>query len=184
MGRLAGWEERDLEAQHRNAQLTLQRYRTLLAQAVWVHVGQLRGHPGGGVPAEPELPPPPAAAEFIAYRTHLSPVRALVDRCAQAAGLPADRRADLVLAVSELAANTLTHTPGGGTAHIWTSGHEIICQVHDGGWITDPMAGRKRPPPDSHGQGLWVVNHICDLVETRSGPAGTTTRMHFLLPGP
>jgi hypothetical protein len=59
-----------------------------------------------------------AAAEFIAYRTHLSPVRALADRCAQAAGLSADRRADLVLAVSELAANTLTHTPGGGTAHI------------------------------------------------------------------
>ena len=138
---------------------------------------------GGGVLAEAELPPPPAAAEFIAYRTHLSPVRALVDRFAQAAGLPADRRADLVLAVSELAANTLTHTPGGGTAHIWTSGHEIICQVHDGGWITDPMAGRKRPPPDSGGQGLWVVNDVCDLVEMRSGPAGTTTRLHVRLPG-
>lgn len=86
-------------------------------------------------------------------------------------------------AVSELTANTLTHTAGGGTVHIWTSGHEVVCQVHDGGWITDPMAGRKRPPPDAPGQGLWVVNHICDLVETRSGPAGTTTRLHFRLPG-
>ena len=138
--------------------------------------------PGAGVPAEAELPPPPAAAEFIAYRTHLSPVRALVDRYAEAAGLSADRRADLVLAVSELAANTLTHTAGGGTAHIWTSGHEIICQVHDGGWITDLMAGRKRPPPDADGQGLWVVNDVCDLVERRSGPGGTTTRVHFRLP--
>ena len=136
-----------------------------------------------GAPPEAELPPPPAAAEFIAYRTHLSPVRALVDRYAEAAGLLADRRADLVLAVSELAANTLTHTAGGGMAHIWTSGHEILCQVHDGGWITDPMAGRKRPPPDSDGQGLWVVNDVCDLVETRSGPAGTTTRLHIRLPG-
>jgi hypothetical protein len=44
------------------------------------------------------------------------------------------------------------------------------------------MAGRKRPPPDSDGQGLWVVNDVCDLVETRSGPAGTTTRVHFRLP--
>ncbi|HXZ73996.1 MAG TPA: sensor histidine kinase [Streptosporangiaceae bacterium] len=139
--------------------------------------------PGAGVPPEAELPPPSAAAEFIAYRTHLSPARALVDRFAEAAGLPTDRRADLVLAVSELAANTLAHTAGGGTAHIWVSGHEIICQVHDGGWITDPMAGRRRPPPDSDGQGLWVVNDICDLVETRSGPAGTTTRLHFRLPG-
>jgi len=142
-----------------------------------------RGYrPGGDIPPEKELPPPPVAAEFIAYRTHLSPVRALVDRHAEAAGLPADRRADLVLAVSELAANTLAHTAGGGMAHIWTSGHEIICQVHDVGWITDPLAGRKRPPPDSDGQGLWVVNHVCDLVETRSGPAGTTTRLHFRLP--
>jgi anti-sigma regulatory factor (Ser/Thr protein kinase) len=138
---------------------------------------------GAGVPPGAELPPPPAAAEFIAYRSHLSPVRALVDRYAEAAGLPGDRRADLVLAVSELAANTLTHTAGGGVTHIWTSGQEIICQVHDGGWITDPMAGRRRPPPDADGQGLWVVNHVCDLVETRSGPAGTTTRVHFRLPG-
>jgi len=109
-------------------------------------------------------------------------VRALAGRYAERAGLPAERRADLVLAVSEIAANTLAHTAGGGTAHIWTSGRELICQVHDDGWITDPMAGRKRPPPDADGQGLWVVNHVCDLVETRSGPAGTTTRLHFRLP--
>ena len=138
---------------------------------------------GGGVRPEAELPPPPAAAEVIAYRSRLYPVRALVGRYAERAGLPADRRADLVLAVSELTANTLAHTAGGGTAHIWTSGHEVICQVHDGGWITDPLAGRKRPPPDSAGQGLWVVNHVSDLVEMRSGPAGTTTRLHFRLPG-
>ena len=138
---------------------------------------------GAGAPPEAELPAPPATAEFIAYRSRLHPVRALVGRYAERAGLPAERRADLILAVSEITANTLAHTPGGGTAHIWTSGREIICQVHDGGWITDPMAGRKRPPPDSDGQGLWVVNHICDLVETRSGPAGTTTRLHFRLPG-
>ena len=104
-------------------------------------------------------------------------------RYAERAGLPADRRADLVLAVSEIAANTLAHTAAGGTVHIWASGPELICQVHDSGWITDPMAGRRRPAPDSPGQGLWVVNHVCDLVETRSGPAGTTTRLRFRLPG-
>jgi anti-sigma regulatory factor (Ser/Thr protein kinase) len=138
---------------------------------------------GAGAPPEAALPAPPAAAEFMAYRSRLYPVRELVGRHADRAGLPAERRADLILAVSELTANTLTHTAGGGTVHIWTSGHEVVCQVHDGGWITDPMAGRKRPPPDAPGQGLWVVNHICDLVETRSGPAGTTTRLHFRLPG-
>ena len=67
--------------------------------------------------------------------------------------------------------------------HIWASGPELICQVHDSGWITDPMAGRRRPAPDSPGQGLWVVNHVCDLVETLSGPAGTITRLRFRLSG-
>jgi anti-sigma regulatory factor (Ser/Thr protein kinase) len=138
---------------------------------------------GDGALPGAELPAPPATAEFIDYRSRLHPVRALVGRYAARAGLAAESCADLILAVSEVTANTLAHTAGGGTAHIWTSGREVICQVHDGGWITDPMAGRKRPPPDSDGQGLWVVNHLCDLVETRSGPTGTTTRLHFRLPG-
>jgi len=132
---------------------------------------------------EAALAPPPASAESLTYRSELHNVRTLADRYAERAGLPADRRADLVLAVSEIAANSLAHTAGGGTLHIWRSGPEVICQVHDGGWITDPMAGRRRPAPDSPGQGLWVVNHVCDLVETRTGPAGTTTRLRFRLPG-
>jgi hypothetical protein len=65
---------------------------------------------------------------------------------------------------------------------IWATSQEVLCEVHDDGWISDPLAGRKRPPPDSPGQGLWVVNHLCDLVEMRSGPAGTTIRLHMLLP--
>lgn len=159
--------------------------------------GACRTHPGilegghrrrsrgylAGPPPEPELPAPPASAEFLAYRSRLYPVRALAGRYAERAGLPDERRADLVLAVSEVTANTLTHTAGGGTVHIWASAGEVICQVHDSGWITDPLAGRRRPPPDSTGQGLWVVNQVCDLVETRTGPAGTTTQLRFRLPG-
>jgi anti-sigma regulatory factor (Ser/Thr protein kinase) len=143
-----------------------------------------RGYGAGtNQPREAELPPPPVSAEFIAYDSQLHPVRALARRYGERAGLSTDRCADLVLAVSEVTANTLAHTAGDGTAHIWTSGHEVLCQIHDDGWITDPMAGRKRPPPDSPGHGLWVVNHVCDLVQMRSGPAGTTTRLHIRLPG-
>ncbi|HKA98480.1 MAG TPA: sensor histidine kinase [Streptosporangiaceae bacterium] len=132
---------------------------------------------------EVDLPAPPAWADFIAYRSELHSVRELARRYGERAGLPGSRCADLILAVGEITANTLAHTAGGGTAHIWTSGHEVVCQIHDGGRITDPLAGRKRPPPDSPGQGLWVVNQVCDLVETRTGPAGTTTRLHIRLPG-
>jgi len=72
------------------------------------------------------------------------------------------------------------HTGGRGTLHIWHTAEEILCQVDDQGQIADPLAGRLRPAPDAPGgHGLWLVNQICDLVELRSGPAGTSIRMHM-----
>lgn len=129
------------------------------------------------------LPDPPPHAEILRYRTDLRPVRALVARWADAAGLPGDRAADLVLAVSELAANTLRHAAGSGTVAVWLAGPEIVCENRDRGWIADPLAGRQRPADDdAGGHGLWLVNQICDLAEMRTGPAGTTIRLHLRLP--
>jgi anti-sigma regulatory factor (Ser/Thr protein kinase) len=124
------------------------------------------------------LTPPPAGAASLSYRTDLRPVRVQVTNCAREAGLGDDRTADLVLAASEIAANTLRHTSGGGTLRVWQTPEELICQITDSGHIGDPLAGRRRPASDSSGQGLWVVNQVCDLVELRSGPDGTTIRMH------
>jgi anti-sigma regulatory factor (Ser/Thr protein kinase) len=131
---------------------------------------------------ERALPDPPPDAQVLTYDTDLRRVRALVASQAAKAGLPEARKSDLVLAVSEVAANTLRHTPAGGVLHVWCAHDEIICQTHDRGWITDLLAGRRRPPLDRPGgQGLWVVNQICDLVEMRSGSTGTAVRMHMSL---
>jgi anti-sigma regulatory factor (Ser/Thr protein kinase) len=131
---------------------------------------------------ERALPPPPAQAAVLAYRTDLRTIRDVVADHARRCGLSGDRTASLVLAVSELAANTLRHTGSGGTLHIWRTSHEILCQVHDQGWIADPLAGLTRRPATEPGHGLWVVNQMCDLVELRTGPAGTTFRLHMRLP--
>jgi hypothetical protein len=54
--------------------------------------------------------------------------------------------------------------------------------VDDSGQITDPLARHRAPSDDvAGGQGLWLVNQVCDLVQARSGPAGTTTRLHMRL---
>lgn len=100
---------------------------------------------------------------------------------ASSAGLPPERAADLVLAVSEIAANTLRHTSGDGLLRVWHTEQEILCQVQDRGWITDPLAGQQRRAAIERGHGLWVVNQVCDLVEVRTGQAGTTVRMHMRL---
>jgi hypothetical protein len=65
---------------------------------------------------------------------------------------------------------------------VWHTAGEVICQVADTGLITDPLAGY-RPPSDGllGGNGLWLVYQVCDLVQTRTSRAGTTTRMHMRL---
>jgi anti-sigma regulatory factor (Ser/Thr protein kinase) len=132
-------------------------------------------------PCESPLPPPPATAETYEYYSDLRQLRQWVTRHASAAGLSPDRIADLVIAASELAANTLRHTPAGGTAHIWHTDDEILCQIHDQGEITDPLAGLRPGAHDGHGHGWWVVNQLCDLTEIRSDPGGTTIRVRMSL---
>jgi uracil-DNA glycosylase family protein len=152
--------------------------------------GRLRTSPEYAVPfripanCSLPLPPPPPDAMPYTYRTDLSEVRTLVYKHARDAGLAAARANDLVLAVSEVAANTLRHTQSTGTLTIWYDDDEIVCEVHDEGVIADPLVGRRRPSPDADGgHGLWLVHQVCDLVELRSGDKGTTIRMHMTIEG-
>jgi anti-sigma regulatory factor (Ser/Thr protein kinase) len=133
------------------------------------------------------LSTPPDEAEALQYSTSLTAVRAFTAAQAHRAGLPPHRVSDLVIAVAELAANTLAHTRGSGTVTFWVTDDEIVCQVQDQGQITDPLAGKVRPAPDASGggRGLWLVHQVCDQVEIRSGKAGTTVRIHMRRgPGP
>ena len=135
----------------------------------------------GGQP----LPAPPSGARYHSYRTDLSQVRALVLKHALEAGLTESRANDLVLAVSEVTANTLRHTRSSGTLGLWRDAGNVICEVHDEGRIADPLAGRRRPAPDAAGgHGLWLVHQVCDLVELNSDASGTTIRMHMAVPAP
>ena len=134
------------------------------------------------VPEECEnpLPAPPADAEVLGYETSLREVRRLVTGYGTALGMAAERITNLVIAAGEITANTLRHTGAGGTFWVWHTGAEVICQVQDQGWISDPLAGRRRRAPEDSGHGLWVVNQVCDLVEIRSSEAaGTVIRLHM-----
>jgi anti-sigma regulatory factor (Ser/Thr protein kinase) len=117
------------------------------------------------------------------YTTDLGAIRAVVHRYAIQAGLTEARAIDLVLAVSEVAANTVKHAKSPGSLKIWYDTKEIVCQIHDEGVITDPLAGRRQPSLDAlGGHGLWIVNQVCDQVELQSDESGTTIRLHMNLP--
>jgi anti-sigma regulatory factor (Ser/Thr protein kinase) len=94
--------------------------------------------------------------------------------------LDSARAADLVLAVNELAANSVRFGGSHGTLWLWQSDGELVCEVEDDGQVTQPLAGRRRPAPSAaDGRGLWMVNQLCDLVQLRSSPAGTSVRVHM-----
>jgi anti-sigma regulatory factor (Ser/Thr protein kinase) len=143
----------------------------------------LTGPPSRGPGGDGVFPHPAPGAMSYTYTTDLSAVRAIVHRFAMRAGLPESRAIDLVLAVSEVAANTVRHAKSPGSLKIWYDSEEIVCQIHDDGIIADPLAGRRRPSLEAMGgHGLWIVHEVCDEVEMHSDETGTTVRLHMELP--
>ena len=121
----------------------------------------------------------PAGAEVFEFdRTKLADVRRRVERLAERAGLPDPGAADLVIAASELAANSVAHGGGSGTLRSWQDDGRLLVEFEDGGSIEEPLAGRLRPQPTQQGgRGLWLANQLCDLVQIRSRPGRTTVRL-------
>jgi len=116
------------------------------------------------------------------YTTNLSEVRALAEKHARVAGLPDHRIVDFVIAVSEVAANTVQHARSQGSMKIWSDADEIVCEIRDAGVMTDPLAGREPPSADAGGgYGLWLVRQICDRVDLHSDETGTVVRLHVSL---
>ena len=107
-------------------------------------------------------------------------LRRLVKLRAAGAGLSAERAGDLVLAVNEVATNSIRHGGGGGVLRIWQAADALICEIADSGRIADPLAGRQRPASgQSGGHGLWLCNQICDLVQLRTFVTGSVVRLHI-----
>lgn len=114
----------------------------------------------------------------------LHDVRALVGAAAAASGLSARRADDLVVAASELAANSILHGGGRGLASVWGEDGALFVEVADAGTITDPTVGRVRPEPASpHGRGLYIVDQLCDQALIDSSATGTRVRLRMDLGG-
>jgi len=87
---------------------------------------------------------------------------------------------DLVLAVNEVATNSVRHGGGAGTLTLWRDEDMVLCDIRDTGRFSEPLIGRVQPTPEpGGGYGLWVVNQVCDLVQIRSGDDGNVVRLHM-----
>lgn len=109
----------------------------------------------------------------------LSGLRSTIAELGRLAGL-GPLAGDFALAVNEVGANSLRHGGGRAEVRLWWAEGSLVCEVRDRGHVAEPLAGRVRPAPDqAGGRGLWLVNHLCDLVELRTSPAGTAVRLRI-----
>jgi len=131
-----------------------------------------------------ELPPPRVEPATFAFGLgELTEVRHRVAALAARAGMDPVGVVDLVIAASELAANSIMHGGGSGTLRLWRENGSLLVEVEDHGRIEEPLVGRLRPGlAQEGGRGLWLANQLCDLVQIRSGAAGTTVRLHAAAP--
>ena len=119
-----------------------------------------------------------ADADTMAYAQagDLKVVRNFVASRATALGLSRARAELLILAVSELATNTLQHTTGGGRVRVWAGPGRVVCDIVDGGPLRVP--GRGMPSADMvRGRGLAIVDRVCDGVDIAAVPGGTRVRI-------
>jgi anti-sigma regulatory factor (Ser/Thr protein kinase) len=145
--------------------------------------GSYRGLEAISAPfANPLNDPPASAARLTFDADSLGEVRELVHERAEATGLDRETTDALVLAVNEIATNSIRHGGGSGLIRSWDDGSFLLFQVEDGGRIDAPLAGRRQPVLDQPGgRGLWLANQLCDLVQVRTFEEGNVVRIHMAL---
>lgn len=142
-----------------------------------------RGLDACGAPFDAPLPEPTSTTHEVVFQADgLVHVRGLVGRYAAEAGLTKSRAANMILAVNEVATNSVLHGGGKGTLRIWRDTGALTCEIRDTGRIDNPLIDRVLPAPDAGSpRGLWLANQLCDLVQIRTFPSGSAVRLHMWL---
>src|SRR5215510_4934815 len=139
-------------------------------------------------PLTAELPPPPSDAavhelDHLGDDNCTARLRELVACHARDLGLAPAAVDDFVLAVHEITTNSVLYGGNTGVVRVWRDGPSLICEVQDAGHIVDPLVGRRLPPVEAiGGRGIWLANHLADLVQIRTYYDGTTVRVVARVP--
>jgi len=136
--------------------------------------------------ADRETPPAPlgpaliADEAFIAFdKQSLGRMRKRLAGEARDCGVDETRIPDLLLAVNEIATNSIVHAESGSLG-VWQENGRIVCEVRDQGFIEDALVGRIRPATtEGGGRGIWFAHQVADLLQFRSEPSGTRCRIIF-----
>jgi hypothetical protein len=150
------------------------RYRGSVTYGGAYHVGAMFGR---------ELPPPAGPVRnMVVTGNDGHQVADWVRRWAEASGLSSRRSGRLAAAMRAITQANVNRPGRSEVLQIWQDGPALICQIHDAGHVQDPLIGRRPDGQDNpRGRALRLANDLCDLVQVRSGAAGTTVRVHTWL---
>jgi len=124
----------------------------------------------------PLLGPPHLRLAFRAWQLH--DIRRTLEELLRDAGFARSRAEDIVLAVNEVATNAVQHGTLQAELLAWMDGAGLVCEVHDGGTLQDPLPGLRSPQPgERRGRGLWIARQLCDLLHVWSDWSGTRVRL-------
>ncbi|MFI5494727.1 anti-sigma factor RsbA family regulatory protein [Actinoplanes sp. NPDC051859] len=152
-----------------------------------LHDGEWRDNAGYEVPESflatlPERPWPVAGEPLLALPVGdtVAQLRTLIrERAGAEAWLPSARVEVLVLALSEIATNSIRHGGKHRQLRIWLSADAVVTEVTDDGAVgPSPLAGYLLPRPgEVGGMGLWLVHQLCDALSIRQ--EGGLTHVRF-----
>ncbi|OEJ49911.1 anti-sigma factor RsbA family regulatory protein [Streptomyces agglomeratus] len=122
-----------------------------------------------------------AASEELGYDADRLPsARHFAVERAAGLGLSGIRLEDVALIVAELTTNSVVHGGGSGTIRVWSDADQVVLEVRDHGYLSDPLAGRRPATRDQQGgRGLLLVHYLSDLVRIHTGPDGTAIRCYI-----
>lgn len=132
---------------------------------------------------DPPLPPAPGHALEMPLRSaDLREPRALITVYAHRYGLAGHRLHQLLVALTEVATNALSHGEPPVLLRVWEERDALLCEVSDRGhWRPSERHGPGWLPPGTAGSprlGLWAVRMLCGRVQVRTGVEGTRIRLH------
>jgi anti-sigma regulatory factor (Ser/Thr protein kinase) len=142
---------------------------------------------------DPRARPGAALVELLDQRFEIDDlyrVRAAVAAHAAELRLSVELANDVVIAVHELASNSVRHGPGSGRLRIWAGEQALICEVADGAHGEQPdealpasteLDATELPWPVEPGHGLWLVGKVADRLTVCCDDLGATATAKFLL---
>jgi len=163
------------EAQHSHpAIVEAEHYRGSTSYGGAYHVAAMFGR---------ELPAPVGPVRNLVVTGNNGPeVAGWTRRWAEGSGLSSERSGRLAAAMRAISLACANRPGRSEILQMWQDGPALICQIHDIGHIQDPMIGRRDDGLETErGKAIRLANELCDLVQVRSGAAGTTIRVNTWL---